>query len=141
MLQTTRRQTLGILGTAGTAALAGCSGSGGDNPALVVEVGPADERRFAPAETTIAVGATVRWVWQSSGHTVTVDSQPDGASWQATGTTTHEEGHTIEHTFETVGTYDYYCQPHRGSGMVGTLNVGESSGAAGGSTPTEGGAY
>ncbi|WP_241997224.1 plastocyanin/azurin family copper-binding protein [Halorubrum sp. SD626R] len=28
-----------------------------------------------------------------------------------------------EHTFEEPGTYEYFCIPHEGSGMVGTVRV------------------
>jgi len=28
-----------------------------------------------------------------------------------------------EETFDTAGTYDYYCEPHRGAGMVGKVIV------------------
>ncbi len=32
-------------------------------------------------------------------------------------------GETWEQTFSTAGTYDFYCEPHRGAGMVGTVVV------------------
>ena len=140
MQGTKRRDVLGAVATTGLAALAGCSGSdssGEEEPDLVVEVGPGGELRYSPAETTVAVGATVQWAWQSGGHTVTVASQPDGGDWEGTGSTTHDSGYTLQHTFDTAGTYEYYCEPHQGSGMVGTLDVGESSGAN--ETTTDGG--
>jgi plastocyanin len=140
MRQITRRRALRVLGTVGVVTLAGCTGGSDsdDTAGLVVDVAPGGELRFAPAEATVAPGTTVRWEWQSGGHTVTVASQPDGANWEGTGTTTHDEGYTVEHTFETLGTYDYYCDPHRGADMVGVLNVGESS-EAGDDTATSGG--
>jgi plastocyanin len=33
-------------------------------------------------------------------------------------------------TFETVGTHDYYCIPHKGVGMIGRIVVGEPGGPA-----------
>ena len=32
-------------------------------------------------------------------------------------------GESWEETFDTAGTYDYYCEPHRGAGMVGKVIV------------------
>ena len=32
-------------------------------------------------------------------------------------------GESWEETFDTAGTYDYYCEPHRGAGMVGKVVV------------------
>ncbi|MDP6322052.1 MAG: plastocyanin [Prochlorococcus sp.] len=32
-------------------------------------------------------------------------------------------GESWEETFSTEGNYDFYCEPHRGAGMVGTVVV------------------
>ena len=32
-------------------------------------------------------------------------------------------GESWEETFATAGTYDFYCEPHRGAGMVGKVIV------------------
>ena len=32
-------------------------------------------------------------------------------------------GESWEETFSEAGTYDYYCEPHRGAGMVGKVIV------------------
>lgn len=142
----------------GALALAGCSGTdatptagedGTDTPAptdsptatpaptpdadLVVEVAPGGSLSFGPETASVEPGATVAWLWRSGGHSVTVESQPDGAGWEGTGTTLHDAGYVHEHTFETAGTYDYYCAPHRGSGMVGSVTVGDGATA----TPTD----
>ena len=34
-----------------------------------------------------------------------------------------EPGDTFEMSFDTAGTYGYYCEPHRGAGMVGQVIV------------------
>jgi plastocyanin len=98
---------------------------GADTPAAdrEITVGPGGALRFDPAEATVEAGTTVRWVWEGDFHSVTPESQPDSADWAGTGTDTHDTGYTHTHTFETAGTYDYYCQPHRSSGMTGTLTV------------------
>jgi plastocyanin len=91
----------------------------------VVEVGPDASFVFEPSDLDVAVGATVRWEWRSGGHNIVVDSQPDGADWSGTaGEDTYDEGHTHTHTFDTAGTYEYYCDPHRALDMVGTVTVG-----------------
>lgn len=78
-----------------------------------------DNLTFSQADLTISAGTTVRWINTGSMlHTVT----PDGHSeWTAANLTTN--GSTFKHTFATPGTYDYYCDPHRTNGMVGTVTV------------------
>jgi plastocyanin len=49
-----------------------------------------------------------------------------------------EEGATYEVTFDTAGTYDYFCTPHKTLGMVGRIVVGEPGGPAEGSMPPDG---
>ena len=51
-------------------------------------------------------------------HTVTPDGHTEWARWETTST-----GQSFEHTFNTPGTYDYYCEPHRGMGMTGSITV------------------
>lgn len=78
-----------------------------------------DNLTFSSADLTISAGTTVRWVNTGTMlHTVT----PDGHSeWTSANLATN--GSTFKHTFNTPGDYDYYCQPHLGSGMVGTVTV------------------
>lgn len=77
-------------------------------------------------------GGTVTWELTSGSHTTTAYAAendtpqriPDSAkSWDSG--TISEEGETFEHTFETRGVYDYYCVPHEGTGMIGSVIVGE----------------
>ena len=99
-----------------------------DDVAQTVAVGPEFQLRFAPVEFEVTAGATVRWAWESSGHNVIAASTPEGSDWSGTagGTgRTFEEGYTYEQTFETAGTYEYYCNPHRGNGMTGSFTVVE----------------
>jgi plastocyanin len=91
-------------------------------------VGPGGSYAYEPAEVTVDVGETVTWTWDSPNHNIVVSEQPAGASWNGTdgdGSTTYDAPHTYEFTFETPGTYEYYCQPHEGLGMVGTVVVEE----------------
>ncbi|MFC6723072.1 plastocyanin/azurin family copper-binding protein [Halobium palmae] len=113
-------------------------GGGGGTQTDTVEM--TDELTFAPKEIQVAAGTTVTWENVGSvGHTITAyeDKIPDGATYFASGGFDSEqaakdgypdegnvtEGGTYEHTFETKGTYEYYCIPHEMNAMVGTVEV------------------
>jgi len=118
---------------AGTAAAAGAAGTaaaqeGGGGGTKTVTVGPGGSLVFEPGTNEplqITPGTTVEFVWDSDNHNIVVDSQPEGANWEG-----HEPientGFTYSHTFETLGTYEYYCVPHESAGMLGTIEVVES---------------
>ena len=113
---------------------AGDSGGGGGGPTEEVIVGPGGSLVFEPGTEEplqIAPGTTVEFVWDSDNHNVVVESQPEGANWEG-----HEPlentGFTYSHTFETLGTYEYYCEPHRSAGMVASIEVVENPDAGGG---------
>lgn len=85
---------------------------------------------FSPQNLTIVAGDTVRWTWASSGHTVTSGTggvadnkfcSPTDTSC-ATAPTTNSGG-TYSHTFTTAGSFPYFCRPHAGAGMTGTITV------------------
>ncbi|WP_411966025.1 plastocyanin/azurin family copper-binding protein [Haloferax sp. YSMS24] len=116
------------------------SGSGGSGGSQTDVVDMNDELKFAPEAIEVPVGTTVTWENVGSiGHTVTAyeDKIPDGAAYFASGGFDSEQaaidgypdegnveaGGTYEHTFETKGTYEYYCVPHELNGMVGTIEV------------------
>jgi len=110
----------------------GSDGGGGGTE--TVTVGPGGSLVFSPGTDEplrIAPGTTVEFVWESDNHNIVVESQPEDAGWGG-----HEPlentGFTYEHTFETLGTYEYYCEPHRSAGMVGTIEVVENPDAGGG---------
>lgn len=66
---------------------------------------------FSPAEVHIPAGGTVLWVNTSRlAHTVTADDQ----SWDSGYV---DVGETFSMTFDTPGTYSYYCVPHGGPGI------------------------
>jgi len=113
-------------------------GGGGGGPTETVAVGPGNNLVFSPGTNEplrITPGTTVEFVWESDNHNVVVDSQPEGANWEGTAggpDTTYDTGHTYSFTFETLGTYEYACEPHRAAGMLGTVEVVESLGGGGG---------
>ena len=94
---------------------------------VTVAVGPGGALVYEPgtdAPLEVLPGTTVEFVWESDNHNIVVETQPDAAGWEG-----HEPlentGFTYEHTFETLGTYEYYCEPHRSAGMVATIEVVE----------------
>jgi plastocyanin len=99
-----------------------------------------DELAFAPKRIEVEAGTTVTWENVGSiGHTVTAyeDEIPGDATYFASGGFDSQsaatdgypdkgnikEGESYEHTFETKGTYKYYCIPHEMNGMVGYVKV------------------
>ena len=76
--------------------------------------------QFDPSSLTISAGDTVKWVSnQLPPHNVVVEGHPELSHDQLA----FSSGDSFEATFDTPGTYTYYCQPHRGAGMVGTITV------------------
>ena len=75
---------------------------------------------FEPSTVNISAGDTVKFVNNKlAPHNAVFDgnddlSHPDLA---------FAPGESWERTFSTAGTYDYYCEPHRGAGMVGKIVV------------------
>ena len=75
---------------------------------------------YHPANVTVAVGTTVRWFnYDLDYHTATsgTDGVPDGV---------FDSGNIRQfdswaYTFNTPGTYSYYCRPHQY--MIGTITV------------------
>lgn len=75
---------------------------------------------FSPKEVTIKAGDTVKWVnGMLSPHNVVVEDHPE-LSHKALAFSPSE---SFEATFDTAGTYTYYCEPHRGAGMNGKVIV------------------
>ena len=75
---------------------------------------------FEPADVTISAGETVHFVNNMlPPHNVIVEDRPDLA---------HESlamlpGEEFDITFTEVGDYTYWCAPHKGAGMIGTVHV------------------
>jgi plastocyanin len=80
------------------------------------EVEATDQLTFEPETLEIQVGTTVTWT--NTGnliHTVTAEDGSFDGDLMA--------GQTFSHTFDTPGTYEYYCGPHRAQDMTGTITV------------------
>ena len=89
---------------------------------------------FSPADVTISVSETVAWSNGGGFHNVKFEdgsfeqpAEPDGSGW------------TVQRTFDTDGTFRYYCEAHggpNGSGMSGRVHVVDEAPAPG-PYPTE----
>ncbi len=78
---------------------------------------------FNPVALTVTRGTMVTWIWQGSGHSVesgagcSADSQFNSNGLQSAGS-------TMTHTFNTPGTYAFFCTSHcNSSAMKGTVTV------------------
>ena len=75
---------------------------------------------FEPSRLTIAKGDTVRFVNNKLA--------PHNAVFEGHDELSHPElafapGESWEETFTEAGTFSYWCEPHRGAGMVGQVIV------------------
>lgn len=133
----TRRDLLKTIGATATAAslgtLAGCAASG-SSPTVSMR-----DMAFQPRRLTVAPGTTVEWTNDSDvPHTVTAfeDRIPDAADYFASGGFETERaarndisggllepGDSYRETFDTPGSYEYYCIPHESGGMAAELVV------------------
>jgi plastocyanin len=94
-----RRALLTAATGAAAVAVTGGGASGQTGGTETVSVGPGGQLVYDPgtdAPHQILPGTTVEFVWESDNH-----------------------------NFETLGTYEYYCEPHRSAGMVATIEVVE----------------
>ena len=77
---------------------------------------------FTPSSVTIHPGDSVLWTWSASGHSSTSGSpgMPNGL-WDSG---IINQGAMFTHTFNTTGSFPYYCTVHGACcGMVGTVVV------------------
>jgi plastocyanin len=86
-------------------------------------LGPTGGNRFEPAEVTIQAGQTVEWVWPSGSldhNVVPDDTEPASSGGLVDGPAEYS------FTFNTPGTYNFFCANHGGPGgvlMSGTVIV------------------
>ncbi|WP_256300868.1 plastocyanin/azurin family copper-binding protein [Haloarchaeobius salinus] len=119
-----------------------------------------DSLVFDPDSITIAPGDTIDWVNVGGiGHSVTAyeDEIPEDAEYFASGDFDAEGparngyavgntaagdipgGESFRHTFDVAGSYEYFCIPHEGVGMVASIEVtpgGAQEGSDGPAIPT-----
>jgi plastocyanin len=79
----------------------------------------AENFAFNPQDVTVPVNTTVTWTNPDSvAHTVTWDDRSVDSGL-------FDPGQTFQYTFDTPGTYTYFCIPHGspGTGMHGSVTV------------------
>lgn len=80
---------------------------------------------FVPNKVEISSGDTVKWVNNKlAPHNVVFEKAASGD----TAKFSHKQlafspGESFSVTFDAPGEYTYYCEPHRGAGMVGKITV------------------
>jgi len=84
--------------------------------------------QFVPSKITICSGDTVKWTNNKAGpHNVVFDEDaiPAGVDQEKISMEDQlgEEGESFSMSFTEKGTYEFYCDPHRGAGMNGVLVV------------------
>jgi plastocyanin len=88
--------------------------------AVDVQMGANGNLVFEPAEVSIAAGESVHFVNNMlPPHNVIVEDHPE---------LSHEglamlPGEDFEVAFPEPGDYTYWCAPHKGAGMIGTVHV------------------
>ena len=76
--------------------------------------------KFVPETVTIKEGDTVKWENNKmSPHNVVFENASDKSHKNLV----FSPGDSYESTFNEAGEYSYYCEPHRGAGMVGKVVV------------------
>ena len=76
--------------------------------------------KFVPETVTIKEGDTVKWDNNKmSPHNVVFENASDKSHKNLV----FSPGESYESTFNEAGEYSYYCEPHRGAGMVGKVVV------------------
>jgi plastocyanin len=81
---------------------------------------------FVPADITVAPGDTIEWHWSSGTHTVT---SGDNAACVHDGTyfdmNLDSSNPVVQYVVPNDGTtfIPYFCRPHCGAGMVGTITI------------------
>lgn len=121
----TRRRFLGFLG-GGSTLIAGSPRTAAARAPPSVAMG---NDYFDPIGLHVDTGASVRFVIEAGSHSTTAYEERIPADAAPFDSGTISDG-GFEHTFETPGTYDLYCRPHRSMGMVGRVVVDEPGGPA-----------
>lgn len=133
--------------TTETQGTTGGSGGSGTATKTVMMVTEGSDYYFDPIGLFVKSGDTVTFKIESGSHSATAYKEgngpasvtriPEGAD-AFNSDILSKQGATFKHTFETTGTYDYFCIPHKSLGMVGRIVVGKAGGPAEGSMPPDG---
>lgn len=101
--------------------------SGTTHEVLMLNAHPENKRErmvFLPDVLRVQPGDTVKFISTDKGHNTAADVEdiPEGAEeWDS------KIGDDFEISLMTEGAYAYYCKPHKSTGMVGLILVGDVS--------------
>ena len=91
-------------------------------PAFAVEVtmGSGGNLVFEPSDVTITAGETITFVNEAlPPHNIIVEGRADLSRESLM----FSPGESQDIKFADAGNYDFFCGPHQGAGMVGTIHV------------------
>jgi plastocyanin len=88
---------------------------------ITVTVGTGGALVFTPSTATVPVNTSVIWSWSGSPHSTTSGNSgtPNGL-WDSG---VHNPPNSFTNTFNSAGTFPYYCSIHFREGMLGTIIV------------------
>ena len=123
---TRRPLTAALLALTAAAALSACGGEEGSESAGAKPEGRTVQTKtfiYSPDPITVKAGTTVTFEnLDATVHTITAGTRAKPAPEQFDGKMEPTTG-SFEHTFETPGTYPYFCSLHSGDGMTGEVVV------------------
>lgn len=95
-----------------------------------VTVAPNGNLAFSPNPAVLRAGDTVTWTWAFGGHNVVSGANGTAdnafcspADMNCAAAPTSNAGFKYSHTFNAAGTFNYFCAPHFGAGMMGSVIV------------------
>jgi plastocyanin len=88
--------------------------------AVDVQMGANGQLVFEPSEVSISAGDSIHFVNNMlPPHNVVVDGHPELSH---TGLA-FAPGESFDISFDNAGDYTFWCDPHKGAGMIGTVHV------------------
>ena len=88
--------------------------------AVDVTMGSGGNLVFEPNEVTISAGDTVHFINNAlPPHNIIVESRPDLSRESLM----FSPGESQDIVFAEAGDYEFFCGPHKGAGMKGTIHV------------------
>lgn len=88
--------------------------------ALEVTMGSGGNLVFEPSEISISAGDTITFVnGNLPPHNVIVEDHPELSNKDLA----FAPGESFDITFPDAGDYTFWCDPHKGAGMTGTIHV------------------
>ena len=124
------KSQLRALAVAGALLLVACGGGGDEGESIEGQNVVVDmyDNRFEYTEIKIPVGGSVNWVGAGRNPHNAVDADGRWSTESVFGSLEQLEGDEALLTYETPGTYVFFCTLHgnaEGDGMAGVLTVGD----------------